>query len=523
MGMTQGHVMSGREANNMTIRYLPVRHRLLFFVVPVLACGLVAAAIGYAWKGMHATSMVEHDNAHFLARSLDIAREQLDIVLEARVAPAACSEGDLAALRQRVFRSKYVADIARIDNGALRCSAVWGVWRHPHVLPRGGRTVRDGVFLWQNMENPIQPELSGDVLASERLAVFTIPGIFDDIVRRAGGQKTTLYSRKQGHVYKVFGASAAEDWQGWGAGFQLVRTAAACAPVGGPDICVETTARVDARGAVAVAGLGGMALGAGVGLIVFLWWRRSFGLRASLVDALRKGKIQVAYQPLRVLDSGRMAGVEALARWTYDEVGPISPVTFLGWVEAMGLRQPFTRYIVQAALDGMKTRMAGDAPFYLSINVFPEDLEDESFLDFLTQSVRERELSPGSVVLEVTESAVFSTASPSVLFRRFRAAGFRIFLDDFGVGYSNLGNIIRWEVDGIKLDRIFMQSLGDFDSAAPVLDQVIEMARQLDLHLVIEGIEVRSQADYIFKRAPHAVGQGWLFGRPGPACALPAA
>ncbi|WP_253255219.1 CSS-motif domain-containing protein [Bordetella bronchiseptica] len=246
--MTQGHVMSGREANNMTIRYLPVRHRLLFFVVPVLACGLVAAAIGYAWKGMHATSMVEHDNAHFLARSLDIAREQLDIVLEARVAPAACSEGDLAALRQRVFRSKYVADIARIDNGALRCSAVWGVWRHPHVLPRGGRTVRDGVFLWQNMENPIQPELSGDVLASERLAVFTIPGIFDDIVRRAGGQKTTLYSRKQGHVYKVFDASAAEDWQGWGAGFQLVRTAAACAPVGGAGyLCRNHGARGRAR------------------------------------------------------------------------------------------------------------------------------------------------------------------------------------------------------------------------------------------------------------------------------------
>lgn len=520
--MTQGHVMSGREANNMTIRYLPVRNRLLFFAVPIVVCGLAAAVIGYAWKGMQVASMVEHDNAHFLASSLDIAREQFDIVLEAGVAPAACSEADLAALRQRVFRSKYVADIARIDGGALRCSAVWGVWRHPHVLPRGGRTMRDGVFLWQNMENPIQPELSGDVLASERLAVFMSPGIFDDIVRRAHGRKTTLYSRKSGHVYKEFGASAA-DGQGSGGGFQLVRTVAACAPVGWPDICVETTARVDARGAAAIAGLGGMALGAGVGLILFLWWRRSFGLRASLVDALRTGKIQVAYQPLRALDSGRLAGVEALARWTHDEVGPISPVTFLAWVEAMGLRQAFTRHIVQAALDGVKKRMAGEAPFYLSINVFPEDLEDESFLDFLTQSVRERGLRPGSVVLEVTESAVFSTASPSVLFRRFRAAGFRIFLDDFGVGYSNLGNIIRWEVDGIKLDRIFMQSLGDFDSAAPVLDQVIEMARQLDLHLVIEGIEVQSQADYIFKRAPHAVGQGWLFGRPGPASALPAA
>ena len=171
-----------------------------------------------------------------------------------------------------------------------------------------------GVFLWQNMENPIQPELSGDVLASERLAVFTIPGIFDDIVRRAGGRRPRCIRAKQNHVYKVFDASRGRGLAGMGRWVSArARTAAACAPASGePDICVETTARVDARGAVAVTGLRRHGAGRrGSGLSYSSGGAGRSGCAPALVDALRKGKIQVAYQPLRVLDSGRMADVEA--------------------------------------------------------------------------------------------------------------------------------------------------------------------------------------------------------------------
>lgn len=203
--------------------------------------------------------------------------------------------------------------------------------------------------------------------------------------------------------------------------------------------------------------------------------------------------------------------------WTHEEVGPIPPDTFIPWVESMGLRRPFTRYIIRNAIDGVRERLTAAQPFYLSVNVFPADLEDDLFLEFLVHCVAERGVSPERIVLEVTESARFSIASPAELFKRYRKAGFKIFLDDFGVGYSNLGNIFQWDVSGIKLDRIFVRSIGDVASAIPVLDQVIEMANQLDIQLVVEGMEMRRQVDYIVERAPHAVGQGWYFGQPVPA------
>jgi len=124
-----------------------------------------------------------------------------------------------------------------------------------------------------------------------------------------------------------------------------------------------------------------------------------------------------------------LPGMELLTAWS-TRAGPIPPGTFVGWIEPMGLRQAFTGRIVRQALDGIKARMAGSAPFYLSVNVFPADPEDESFLEFLLASVEERGVAPERLVLEVTESAVFSTSCPEALFGRYREAGFRIFLDE---------------------------------------------------------------------------------------------
>ena len=238
------------------------------------------------------------------------------------------------------------------------------------------------------------------------------------------------------------------------------------------------------------------------------------------MDALRQQKIRIEYQPLRALATGKVKGAEALARWTHDEVGPISPATFIPWIESLGLQKTFTRYVVQNALDGVNELLAHQASFYLSINVSPSSLEDDSFFGFLLESVRKRNIEPSRIVLEITESVQFVSESPAELFNQYREAGFKIFLDDFGVGYSNLGNLMHWKIDGVKLDRLFVQSIGDSSENVPVLDQVLEMAKQLGLLLVIEGVETQDQADFILKRAPHAVGQGWLLGRPGPASQL---
>ena len=505
----------------MTTRRLPSRYGLLLVFVPTVVLTVLCGVIGYSLEASHADDAVDHNNAHLLRRALDIANEQITTIVELSASAESCSDEDLARMRTRVFQSKYAGDIARISDGAVRCSAVWGQWKEPYVLPPGGKRVRHGITLWRNLTNPVQPSFVGGLAANDRVAVFISPNALGEVEEHAGRLWGRAFSG-DGSLIQEFGSQPlgtndssvrgrVATWLG------IIRHGSRCSSPGEPDICVESFASVDARASVVVSALIGTVLGGASGVALFLWWRGSNGLRGSLARALHQQKIHVRYQPLCSLATGELVGAEALARWTHEEVGPIPPDTFIPWVESMGLRRPFTRYIIRNAIDGVRERLTAAQPFYLSVNVFPADLEDDLFLEFLVHCVAERGVSPERIVLEVTESARFSIASPAELFKRYRKAGFKIFLDDFGVGYSNLGNIFQWDVSGIKLDRIFVRSIGDVASAIPVLDQVIEMANQLDIQLVVEGMEMRRQVDYIVERAPHAVGQGWYFGQPVPA------
>ncbi|MHC3910124.1 EAL domain-containing protein [Achromobacter marplatensis] len=462
--------------------------------------------------------VIDHHNVHLLQRSFDIVNEQIAIIDELSAPAMPCAAEDLDQMRERVFQSKYVGDIARISEGAIQCSAVWGEWDEPYVLPAERKAMHQNTFVWRNLANPVHPAFSADVVANDRVAVFNGPSAFVDVEEHSGNLWGRTFSR-DGGVIQEFGAHPPAETDTsllgkLGGGLRIVRSGLTCSAPGQPDVCVASTAQVDARVPVLAIGFVGALVGVACGVALLVSWRGANGLRVSLAKAIRREKIQVRYQPLCSLATGEMVGAEALARWTHDEVGPIPPDTFIPWVESMGLRRDFTRYIIRNAIDGVKERLTGARPFYLSVNVFPADLEDESFLDFLVACVKERGVSPKRIVIEVTESAKFSSASPAALIRRLRLAGFNVFLDDFGVGYSNLGNVLQWDVSGIKLDRVFVQSIGDVSNTNPVLDQVIEMAKQLNVQLVVEGLETRRQVDYIQERAPHAVGQGWFFGYP---------
>lgn len=236
---------------------------------------------------------------------------------------------------------------------------------------------------------------------------------------------------------------------------------------------------------------------------------------------MRHGNIHVVYQPLVALASRKMVGVEALARWTHETLGPISPELLFKWAESSGAARKLTRYVVQCALNGVRDRLTGATPFYISINVSPRDIEDPTFCAFLSDTVKALGIDPGRIVLEITESLVFMVEDPKALLSDYQQAGFRILIDDFGAGYANLNNLLHWAVDGIKLDRALVQALNGNSWADAVLDSVLEMARRLNIRLVVEGIETEDQAAYVRQHAPQAIGQGWLFGRPCTADLLP--
>lgn len=260
--------------------------------------------------------------------------------------------------------------------------------------------------------------------------------------------------------------------------------------------------------------LGGGASGVLLSLLLYRWLAGPGGVRRRLTRAMRRGQIHLVYQPLVQMASGRMVGVEALARWSHETLGAIPPETFFQWAEATGLGRKLTRHVVRATLSDLQHRLREDDGIYASINVTPRDIEDLSFVHFMLKTTQEFGISPSRIVLEITESLAFMVDDPRKLISQYRQAGFRVVIDDFGAGYANLSNLLTWGACGLKLDRSLVRWVSANDWAATVLDSVFEMTRRLNIYVVVEGIETKELARYVLERAPDATGQGWLYGRP---------
>lgn len=251
-------------------------------------------------------------------------------------------------------------------------------------------------------------------------------------------------------------------------------------------------------------------------LVLYSWWHGRISLRLRLFSAMQRKHIHVEYQPLIKLASGTMVGVEALARWTHATAGSIPPDQFFQWAESIGAGRLLTRYITRAALTGIRKQLQENDDFYVSINVSPRDIEKASFLKYLLDLVAELNLSPGQIVLEITESSAFLVEDPRAMLNRYREAGFPIFIDDFGTGHSNLTNLLDWEIDCVKVAGSLVRSTHAHDTnskAEAILNSVIEITRKLNIPVLVEGIETEAQAHYVLLCAPEALGQGWLFGR----------
>jgi sensor c-di-GMP phosphodiesterase-like protein len=145
------------------------------------------------------------------------------------------------------------------------------------------------------------------------------------------------------------------------------------------------------------------------------------------------------------------------------------------------------------------------------------DILDATLCDFLDRELKNNGLSPRQIILEVTER---STADPEQLIssmRMFGGHGYAFYLDDFGTGYSNLASLAKLPISGIKLDRMFTQTIGKGAMGSKIAENVCSVAKALNLQLIVEGIETEQQAEYIKELSPTAIGQGWLYGKPVPA------
>ena len=246
-----------------------------------------------------------------------------------------------------------------------------------------------------------------------------------------------------------------------------------------------------------------------------------FRLAAALQTAVSAGAITLAYQPIADLHVGTVVGLEALARWSDPELGDVPPSAFISVAEQTGLIQELGRQvIVRACGDVARWRVATGSEAYVSVNVSPIQLDDDEFPGFVMAVLRDHDMRPASLVLEVTEGLLLQERS-RVTLRELRAHGVRVAIDDFGTGYSSLSYLRELPVDMIKIDQAFVNSVESGGADIAFLQAIVRLAGTLRLATVAEGIETSTQLGQLQATACE-YGQGYLLARPGPIADIPA-
>jgi diguanylate cyclase (GGDEF)-like protein/PAS domain S-box-containing protein len=239
------------------------------------------------------------------------------------------------------------------------------------------------------------------------------------------------------------------------------------------------------------------------------------GLENDLRHAVNHNDFEVVYQPIVLLASRMCVGFESLIRWTRNGKA-VSPVTFIPIAEELGLIEPLGTWVLQQACNtfaAWQRRFPGCGLDCITVNVSSRQLMQQNFLGIVEQAVRYAGLKPCDLRLEITETALMDSPTEAAkLLRELREFGVKIYLDDFGCGYSSLSHLHKLPVDALKIDRSFVKSLLLPDRPA-IVESILALARTLNTSVVAEGIESDVQARELVRLGcTHA--QGFLFSRP---------
>ena len=237
-------------------------------------------------------------------------------------------------------------------------------------------------------------------------------------------------------------------------------------------------------------------------------------LEGELRDAIADDAVLPHFQPLIDLDTGRLVGVEMLARWPHPARGMIPPAEFIPLAEDSGLIRPMT---VSLLRQGCRAAIQWPAHVTLACNLSPTQLRDAGLPSTVAGVLAETGFPGARLELEVTESALVGDLDLARgLLEDLRALGVRLALDDFGTGYSSLRHLQLLPFDKLKIDRSFVGAMEVDKESAKIVSAVVGLGHSLGLSVVAEGVETE-QAALLLRQLGCDVGQGWLFGRPVPA------
>jgi EAL domain-containing protein (putative c-di-GMP-specific phosphodiesterase class I)/ActR/RegA family two-component response regulator len=241
----------------------------------------------------------------------------------------------------------------------------------------------------------------------------------------------------------------------------------------------------------------------------------------SLRRAIADDQLLVHYQPQYYVKTRKLAGMEALVRWQHPARGILPAAAFIEAFETSGLIEELTWLVIRKVLADKKVWGSRNGNIAVSLNISTRSLRDLSLPEKLLSVIADHGGQPSDFILEITESGLIKELHTALdVLARMRLKGFGLSIDDFGTGYATMQQLQRVPARELKLDMSFTQSMLHDESANIIVKKTLELAHDLDMHVVAEGVETKEQLRALAKYGCE-VAQGHWLGAPGPIEALP--
>jgi sensor c-di-GMP phosphodiesterase-like protein len=458
-----------------------------------------------------------HDVLHRADETGSQALAGIETLVRTRLPP--CSPGARELMREIDLTSPYLQAIGYVRDGALACSSITG----PPV-PLGTPTFRTTAGTTFYLDVPVQntsahpllaleldhyavlvhrdlpleiwthtPDVSLAVLHTQYRPLHVERGYIDPAwIGRLGNRAAVTFS--DGRYFVAMARSR-----------RFLTVAVAAIPVSH----MERRSREISERLVPAALFAGLASAVAIVLLA----REQMSLPAALGAGLRHGQLFLEYQPMIELRGGTCAGAEALLRWRDLDGELVPPELFIPVAEACGLIGRLTERVLDLVAADAGHFLASHPGFHVAINLSPADLESTAIVRLLDRLLARTGAAPANLIVEITERGCVHLESAREVIAALHTRGIEVAIDDFGTGYSSLSYLESLELDFLKIDRSFIESIGTGAPTSQVVSHIIWMAHNLDLRMIAEGVENREQATFL---RLHGVdyAQGFLFGKP---------
>jgi diguanylate cyclase (GGDEF)-like protein len=245
------------------------------------------------------------------------------------------------------------------------------------------------------------------------------------------------------------------------------------------------------------------------------------GRERDLRKAIEKQELIVHYQPIRNMKTNLISGFEALVRWQHPKLGLLQPAEFITIAENTGLIIPIGYWVMNEACRQIRIwqkQFISDPPLVISVNLSTRQFTQNDLVQKIEDILKKNELNPSTLKLELTESLVVKDQeSAYIMLSKLREMGIEVQIDDFGTGYSSLGYLHTLPIDTLKIDRIFINRLGNDKNGSAIVRTILALAHNLNMKVIAEGVETETQLSELIAMNCEYV-QGFLFSEPvGPA------